>query len=131
MTGVEKLKKQLLLWAKQESKLVVGLDDYSGMGKTTIADRLKKLLPEIEIVHMDDFACTANTKEFTESQLKSHSEELHLMWKPAGGLKRLRAHIKRFRSKKKGGILLVEGVFYFIRKCWVMCGTNASISTET
>ena len=59
MNGVEKLKKQLLLWGKQESKLVVGLDGYSGMGKTTAADLLKELLPKIEIIHMDEYVCTA------------------------------------------------------------------------
>ena len=113
MNGVEKLKKQLLLWTKHESKLMVGLDGYSGIGKTTIADRLKELLPKIEIIHMDEYACIANTKEFLEPQLTRENKELCLMWKPEEGLKKLRARIKQFRANTKSGILLVEGVFLF------------------
>ena len=83
------------------------------MGKTTITNQLKELLPEIEVIHMDDYACTANTKEFLLPQLGLGTKELHLMWKPAGGLNKLRTIINRFHTRKKSGILLVEGIFLF------------------
>lgn len=42
-------------WSKGRHKLVVALDGYTGVGKTTILNELSKLNPDILPVHMDDF----------------------------------------------------------------------------
>ena len=42
-------------WAKGTDKLVVGIDGYAGVGKTTLLDNLVKLNPDIVPVHWDDF----------------------------------------------------------------------------
>lgn len=42
-------------WAKSKSKLVVAIDGYTGIGKTTLLNNLVKLYPDIIPVHRDDF----------------------------------------------------------------------------
>ncbi|MEK7635241.1 MAG: hypothetical protein AAB446_02320 [Patescibacteria group bacterium] len=51
-------------WAKDMSKLVIGLDGYTGVGKTTLLNNLIALNPEIVAVNRDDFLFTrAEVKE--------------------------------------------------------------------
>ncbi len=45
----------ILEWSKENDQLVVAIDGYTGVGKTTILNELKKLNLEILPVHMDDF----------------------------------------------------------------------------
>lgn len=47
--------KIILSWAKHKEKLVVGIDGYTGIGKTTLTNNLAKLNREILIVNRDDF----------------------------------------------------------------------------
>ena len=42
-------------WATGKDKLVVAIDGYTGVGKTTLLDHLIKLNPDIVSVHWDDF----------------------------------------------------------------------------
>lgn len=42
-------------WASGKTKLVVAIDGYTGVGKTTLLDNLVKLNPDIVPVHWDDF----------------------------------------------------------------------------
>mgnify|MGYP002621516900 CR=1 FL=1 len=43
------------LEAARKSPFLVGIDGLSGAGKSTIADRLRELLPNVEVVRKDDF----------------------------------------------------------------------------
>ncbi len=43
------------VWANNKNKLVIAIDGYTGVGKTTLSDNLVKLNPEIVAVHFDDF----------------------------------------------------------------------------
>ncbi len=57
--NIENLAKQadekLREWAINKDKLVVAIDGYTGVGKTTLLDNLVKLNPDIVPVHWDDF----------------------------------------------------------------------------
>ncbi len=41
-------------WASGKDKLIVAVDGYVGVGKTTLLDNLLKLNPDILPVHFDD-----------------------------------------------------------------------------
>jgi uridine kinase len=97
----------------REMRIVVGLDGYSGMGKTTIAREIAQRCPDISVISMDDIVCTANTKDFLNSQLDRNDGQLKLMWKPEDGIKKLRTTVSKWRKKPGKGILLVEGIFLF------------------
>jgi len=45
-------------WAKDVPKLVIGLDGYTGVGKTTLLNNLIATNPEILAVNRDDFLFT-------------------------------------------------------------------------
>src|ERR1700741_4735698 len=51
----KKAHQAILSWAKHKEKLVVGIDGYTGIGKTTLINNLAKLNPEILVVNRDDF----------------------------------------------------------------------------
>ncbi len=42
-------------WSKENPKLVVAIDGYSGVGKTTISNELEKINTDILVIHQDDF----------------------------------------------------------------------------
>lgn len=42
-------------WAEGKEKLVVAIDGYTGVGKTTLLENLAKMNPDILPVHWDDF----------------------------------------------------------------------------
>lgn len=99
----------LKIW-KADNNRIVGIEGYSGIGKTTIGKELSKN-NEIEVVHMDDFVSTANTKEELLPQLENNKRELILQWKPENGLEKLREKILDFKKKSSAKILVIEGVF--------------------
>lgn len=106
----EKIKK----WLKEKNALVVGIDGYSGAGKTALLRSLADRGSFIQPIFMDDFASTANTKEQLLPQIESNSLELNLQWAPPDGLEKLRKVITDFKSTEKGvRALVVEGVFLF------------------
>jgi len=94
---------------KQRIGTVVGLDGYSGLGKTTISNQLEIINSNIKVVHMDDYVTTSNTKENLEPQLENNADELKLEWTDVkrGGFIALVEDIKKYTDK----IILVEGIF--------------------
>lgn len=58
-------------WAADKDKLVVAIDGYTGVGKTTLLDNLVRLNPDIVAVHWDDFLMPS--REF-EEKLKNDPE---------------------------------------------------------
>lgn len=89
---------------------VVGLDGYSGIGKTTISNELEKINNRIKVFHLDDYIVTSNTKENLEPQINSNTKELKLEWTSVDGkgFESLVEDIEKYRDK----IVLVEGVFF-------------------
>ena len=51
-------------WLNDKDKLVVAIDGYTGVGKTTLSDNLVVINPEIVAVHYDDFLIS--TRELNE-----------------------------------------------------------------
>jgi uridine kinase len=54
MENVKEINNYILDWSKEKEKLVVAIDGYTGVGKTTITKDLEKN-PDILVVHQDDF----------------------------------------------------------------------------
>src|SRR3989344_4550616 len=61
---VQEANQKIKEWATSKDKLVVAIDGYTGVGKTTLLENLVKLNPDILLVHWDDFLMS--DKEFEE-----------------------------------------------------------------
>ena len=92
-SAIQEIIKNLEKWCS-ENVLVVGLDGYSGIGKTTVSKGIMELASFVEVLHMDDYATTANTKERLLPQIEGNSPELILEWKPKDGIASLKEAIK-------------------------------------
>lgn len=55
------LNRQLNAWLKQKEKIVVAIDGYTGIGKTTLVQNLSKLNKDITVAHRDDFLYSRKT----------------------------------------------------------------------
>lgn len=119
---------------EDRSKLVVALDGYSGVGKTTLLTRIAKRDPSVLPVHEDDFIRTGKERERFLAKAKDRSKVFELQWYRIAKIKQL---INAFRRSKKRfsalqiynaqtdrydipkrfdlskRILLLEGVFLF------------------
>lgn len=51
----EKANEAINAWASDSDKLIIAIDGYTGVGKTTLLDNLVKLNPDILAVNRDDF----------------------------------------------------------------------------
>lgn len=51
----KKANEAITLWAKEKDKLVVAIDGYTGIGKTTLLNNLANLNPDVLPVNRDDF----------------------------------------------------------------------------
>jgi|SRR3989344_684278 len=111
---VQEINENIRKWLKEKNGLVVGIDGYSGVGKTTLLRHLAKKDNFIQPVFMDDFVSTANTKELLLPQIEVNSSRLDLQWSPLDGLKKLRKVITDFKLRELGSkTLVVEGIFLF------------------
>lgn len=92
-----------------KSGSVVGLDGYSGIGKTTIANEIEKINQSVKVLHMDDYIVTSNTKEKLEPQLKTEIKDLKLEWTKVNnkGFEKLIEDMRQIKTK----IVLIEGIF--------------------
>ncbi len=83
-------------WSKGQHKLVMALDGYTGVGKTTILNELLKLNPDILPVHVDDFILPpAEFKEIlAENSDRSIAFELH-----RNDYARIEELVNRFRTQ--------------------------------
>jgi len=70
------INKALEDWSKNKDKLVVAIDGYTGVGKTTIIKELEKINFDIVIVHRDDLLLDRQTIE----NLLSNTEDKSLVW---------------------------------------------------
>ena len=101
-------------WSIGKSGIVVGIDGYSGAGKTTILKLLAEKNNFVKPIFMDDFVSTANTKEKLLPQIEANTPELNLEWSPPDGLEKIRSAIAGFKSKAPQNVaVVVEGIFLF------------------
>lgn len=94
-------------WAEGREKLVVAIDGYTGVGKTTLLENLVKLNSDIVPMHMDDFFVDSQTfhenwdraKEAGDASKAFELEQYDL------------GKIKKVVADFSGKILVVDGVF--------------------
>ena len=65
-------------WGKESSKLIVAIDGYTGIGKTTLLNNLALLNPKIVPVNRDDFLFSRKIVEEKLSRAKDKSEVFEL-----------------------------------------------------
>jgi len=124
---------KIIEWAKDAPKLVVAIDGYTGIGKTTLLDLLVKLNLEILPVHQDDFHIAKEERERLLKSAQDHSvvfelfntrhkdiQDLVMKFKSDGGIHTTTVFNeetgnidkeKSFDLSKK--ILVIEGVCMF------------------
>ncbi|MFH1170046.1 MAG: hypothetical protein V1704_00555 [Candidatus Vogelbacteria bacterium] len=66
---VQEANKKIKEWVVGKGKLVIAIDGYIGVGKTTLLDNLAKLNPEIVPVHFDDFLLSRKNIEAKDFEL--------------------------------------------------------------
>lgn len=125
----------------QGKTALIGIDGCGGAGKTTLAERLKKLDPSIQIVHMDEFDLPFKERLKLPPEKKSiggDSDWQRLLKEVLEPLKENRTALfqiynwdtDRIDSKKTiqpGGIVIVEGVYaireelseFYTLKIWI------------
>lgn len=70
----EKINKEVAEWSKKNPKLVVAIDGYTGIGKTTLLNNLITLNPDIVPVNRDDFLFSRKVVKEKLARAKDKSE---------------------------------------------------------
>jgi uridine kinase len=91
----ERVNNQVVEWAKHAHKLVVAIDGYTGIGKTTLLNNLAKLNNSILPVSRDDFGWP---RAKIESLLRNASDRSTVFELEAIDNKKLESFIAAFRS---------------------------------
>lgn len=129
----QKANEAINLWAKNSDKLVVAIDGYTGIGKTTLLNNLTELNPGIIAVNWDDFILPREIfyNKFAKVKDKSDVFEIEICdnkkledfihaFRNINTLYKIYAHDgvsgkvnipKTFDFSKK--IMVIEGVFMF------------------
>jgi uridine kinase len=120
-------------WRRNRPQLVIALDGYSGVGKSTFLRQLASANPNITPVFLDDFILPGHVRQRKLAGALDRSEVLERQWNNLAKLRRL---IQRFRSQRgiyrtrlydpatgrysrpatfdlRKPVLAVEGVFMF------------------
>jgi uridine kinase len=101
-------------WESDREKLVVAMDGYSGIGKTTLLKKMVELDNSFEPLFMDDVVTTANKKEELLPPIETGSMTLNLLWSPPDGIETMRREILNFTQENYSKrTLVVEGIFLF------------------
>ncbi len=124
---------QIILWSKEKDKLVIAIDGYTGIGKTTLLNNLISINSEIIPVNRDDFLLSRKIvkEKLTNAKDKSEVFELEVC-----DIDKLTGLIRAFKNGEKSytttvydyvsgevkkekefdllkNIMVVEGVFMF------------------
>ena len=75
---VKQLDKAIKKWSRQNDKLVVAIDGYTGVGKTTLLNSLANLNKGVLPVNRDDFVLPRITVEHLLKQAKDRSQVFEL-----------------------------------------------------
>ncbi len=139
----KKANEAIIEWAQGSEKLVVAIDGYTGIGKTTLLDNLAKLNSDILPVNRDDFQIPRTRFEKLYKKSKDRSKLFELEMNDHTKIRKLvgvfRKSNKPYKFKAYDGvsgkvdilkvldfskkIMVVEGVFMFhpklpINKLW-------------
>ncbi|MEK7586394.1 MAG: hypothetical protein AAB453_00815 [Patescibacteria group bacterium] len=103
--------KYIRIWAQTVDKLVVAVDGYTGVGKTTLVNELAKLNPDITFIHQDDFLLP---KEQIEKLLADAKDKSKVFELEVRDNRKLEGVINLFKTgESEKGILVIDGVFMF------------------
>ncbi len=120
-------------WRKKGRRIVVAIDGYSGVGKTTLLHQLAAINPNVVPVYVDDFILPIQTRRIHLRRLKGDPRVVELHWNNMPKLRRL---LQRFRTSPgmyqtqtydaasghytraarfdlRKPVLVIEGVFMF------------------
>ena len=75
---VQELNNEIIEWLKEKDKLVVAIDGYTGVGKTTLLNNLANLSRDILPIHRDDFMRPRITVEHLIKQAADRSQVFEL-----------------------------------------------------
>jgi uridine kinase len=89
-----------------KSKLIIGVDGYSGMGKTTLLNHLQNTDRALLTVNLDDFILPRRKRDKILSLSRDKSKAIELQWYNLNKIKRL---IAAFKKTRKGRY--IEGVY--------------------
>ena len=129
----KKVNEAIIRWSKDTSKLVVAVDGYTGVGKTTLLNNLAKLNPDILPVNRDDFQISRSKFRKLYKNVKDRSRVFELEMNDNAKLKKLvetfRKNSKVYKMKAYDGVsgkinisktydlskrvMVIEGVFMF------------------
>ena len=87
--------KAIIIWAKGKDKLIVAIDGYAGIGKTTLLNNLTKINPDIVAVNWDDFILPRDIFQKKLAKAKDRSKIFELK---IGDSKKLKDFIGAYRA---------------------------------
>lgn len=90
--------KAIILWAQGRDKLIVAIDGYAGIGKTTLLNNLAKINPGIVAVNWDDFILSRDIFKKKLAKAKDRSKVFEL---EVGDSKKLKDFISAYRTIDK------------------------------
>ena len=138
----KKVNETITRWSKDTPKLIVAVDGYTGVGKTTLLNELSKLNKNILPVNRDDFQISRSKFKKLYKNVKNRSRIFELEMNDSAKLNKLaqtfRISNKSYKIKTYDGvsgkvnipktfdlsrkIMVVEGVFMFhpklLNKIW-------------
>jgi len=94
-----KINKEIKIWSKNHTKLIVAIDGYAGSGKTTIADFIAKQNSDVLVVHLDDFIRHWKDRKKMIDEAEDRSQVFEYNWYRYDDLEKL---INDFKTKNKG-----------------------------
>jgi uridine kinase len=125
----KKVNKAVVLWSKNKDKLIVVIDGYTGVGKTTLLNNLANLNPDIIPVNRDDFMFSRETVREKISKAKDKSKIWELK---ACDNRKLKNFVKTFKNTDKiykintynsvSGKINIPKTFDFSKKIMVIEG---------
>ncbi|MFC1720735.1 P-loop NTPase fold protein [Patescibacteria group bacterium] len=100
---LKQIENKLEEWGKNKEKLVVGIDGYSGVGKSTILLELARKMPDVIVVDMDNFVFTAKKSVDTEITTEcKNPKDINHQWNNLEKLCELRHLVNNFKTAKTG-----------------------------
>jgi len=98
MLLARKVNESLLQWAKSSAKLVVAVDGYTGIGKTTLLRNLAALNPDVLPVNRDDFLFSSAA---TQAKLAKATDRVAVFEREICDHQKLAAFITTYRQSNE------------------------------